>query len=347
MIYKIHLLVFLFLVGCCDRYTTMPKQLGGADIADVSASVFSIEIYQPAARALIDPSASMYIRGDGYQWTEGPLWVEDGGYLLFSNIPNNNIIKYQPGYGTSVYLDKSGATGIFPGDYGHGSNGLLLNAQGQLVMLQQGDRRVAAMAAPLSAPTANYVTLASHFQGKRLNSPNDGVFHSDGSLYFTDPAYGLEKGLDDERKELPIQGIYRVDISGDISLQDGSVQFPNGIGLSVDEKTLYVAVSDQQNPLWYAYDVARDGSLGNKRVFYDASDLVGIEGEQGVPDGMAVHSSGNIFATGPGGVWLFTPQGEVLAKIRTGRLTANCTLSADEKSLYITAHDALLEVKLK
>ncbi len=311
-----------------------------------AAQAFAVEILNPAALALIEPGARISVRGEGYKWTEGPLWIDDGGYLLFSDIPNNTIVKYQPGQGTSVYLRNSGATGLYPGDYGQGSNGLLLNERGQLVLLQQGDRRVAAMAAPLSAPAANFITLAGDYQGKRLNSPNDGVYHSDGSLYFTDPPYGLDKGLDDQRKELPMQGVYRLSAQGDLVLLDASVTFPNGIALSVDEKTLYVAVSDPQQPVWLAYDIVADGGLANKRIFYDASDLIGVAGEQGVPDGMAVHSSGNIFATGPGGVWLFNPQGEVLAKIRTGKLSANCGLSADEKRLFIAAHDTLLEVPL-
>jgi len=316
-------------------------------VAELDQPVGSIEILDDEALDLIDPSAEILIRAEGYKWTEGPLWIADGGYLLFSDIPNNTIIRYDPGIGTRLYLENSGATGIHPGESTQGSNGLLLDKQGRLVLLQQGDRRVAVMDSPLAAPTATFTTLAGQYEGKLLNSPNDAVYHSDGSLYFTDPPYGLAKGMDDTGKELPFQGIYGLSPDGNLQLLDDSVTYPNGIGFSLDEKTLYVAVSDSKKPEWLAYDVLADGTVANKRVFYDASGTIGVDGEHGLPDGMAVHSSGVIFATGPGGVWVFTPAGKVLAKIRTGKATANCSLSPDEKTLFMTAHDTLMTVRLK
>lgn len=268
-------------------------------------------------------------------------------YLGKSTRPQGANCGRDPGIGTRVYLEKSGASDLHPGDSVQGSNGLLLDAKGRLILLQQGDRRVAAMDAPLSEPRAEFETLAGEFDGKRLNSPNDAVYQSDGSLYFTDPPYGLPEGMDDENKELPFQGIYRMSANGDLQLLDDSVTYPNGIGLSIDEKTLYVAVSDAEKPEWLAYDVEPNGSLTGKRVFYDTSDTIGVENQHGLPDGMAVHSSGVIFATGPGGVWLFSPKGKVLAKILTGRATANCSLSADEKTLFMTARNTLMTVALK
>ena len=304
-----------------------------------------VEILDDRALSLIDRNAEISIHGEGYAWTEGPLWIDDGGYLLFSDIPNNVIYKYAPGEGVSTYLERSGSTGLYEGDSAQGSNGLLLNAEGELVLFQQGDRRVAVMDAPLTAPRPHFRTLADRFDGKRLNSPNDGVFHSDASLYFTDPPYGLAGGFEDPRKEIDFQGIYRMDAEGDLQLLDETVSAPNGIGMSIDERTLYVAVSDESSPVWLAYDVLASGSIANKRVFFDASEFA--ERYPGMPDGMTVHSSGAIFATGPGGVWLFSPDGEILARILTGRLTANCTLSADEKTLFMTAHDTLMSIPLK
>lgn len=316
---------------------------------DVNKTTGSIEILHPDALNFIDSNSPLIIHGDGYKWTEGPLWVDDdkGGYLIFSDIPNNTIVKYQPNVGTSLYLDNSGSTGLYSGDNALGSNGLLINKSNQLVLLQQGDRRVAVMNSPLSTPKSDFKTLTSHYDNKRLNSPNDAVLHSDGSIYFTDPPYGLNGKINDVRKELAYQGIYRLTESGILTLLDDSVNYPNGIGLSLDEKTLYVAVSDEEHPIWLAYDMQDNGTVTNKRIFYDAKKFVGVKGEQGMPDGMALHSSGNIFASGPGGIWLFTPEGEVLAKIRTGKLTANCTLSSDEKYLYMTAHDTIMSVRLK
>lgn len=313
---------------------------------ELNRQVGSIEILDESALSVIDPTAAIVIRAEGFKWTEGPLWIADGGYLLFSDIPNNVINRYDPGVGTQLYLAESGFTGLHPGDSAQGSNGLLLDSQGRLVLFQQGDRRVAVMEAPLSSPLARYSTLAGSYHGKRLNSPNDGVYHSDGILYFTDPPYGLTHGLEDEYKQLPHQGIYRLRPDGTVDLLDDTVSYPNGIALSTDEQTLYVAVSDDKQPMWLAYDVLQDGMLENKRIFYDAGEFAGYQEAPGLPDGMAVHSSGNIFATGPGGVWVFGPSGRVLAKILTGKATANCSLSTDEQVLFMTAHDTLMTVQL-
>lgn len=319
----------------------------GQAFPDGAPEVGSIQIIHEDALELIDGSAGMALLADGYEWTEGPLWIEDGGYLLFSDIPNNVIVRYEPGAGADLYLENSGAAGVYPGDYPSGSNGLLLDSQGRLVVFQQGARRVAVMEAPLSSPRADFISLADRFDGRRFNSPNDGVFHSDGSLYFTDPPFGLERGAEDERRELPFQGIYRLGADGQLDLLDDSVRFPNGIGLSPDEQTLYVAVSDASNPVWLAYDVRSDGILENRRVFFDAGEWLDGEGAQGLPDGLAVHSGGAIFASGPGGVWVFSPDSRVLARIHTGRLTSNCSLSEDEKRLFITADDTVMSIELK
>lgn len=306
-----------------------------------------IDIYDESALAILDKNAFIEVLGEGFSWSEGPLWLPKEKFLLFSDVPKNTIFKYKKGEGISVYLKPSGATGISEHDSKQGSNGLLLNNSGQLVMMQHGDRRVALMNAPLNTPKADFQTLAGKFDNKRFNSPNDGVFHSKGDLYFTDPPYGLNGGMEDPHKALPYSGIFRLSKNGDVNLEDKSTLYPNGIALTNDESRVIVAVSDRAAAKWYQFDVAADGSLSNKRVFFDVSDLVGKENESGLPDGMAVHSKGYIFATGPGGVFVFTENGELLAKIRTGKSTANCTLSADEKTLYMTAHDTLMSVKLK
>ncbi|WP_041522685.1 SMP-30/gluconolactonase/LRE family protein [Gilvimarinus agarilyticus] len=304
-----------------------------------------IEILSPKALDYIDPRAQLITLGAGYAWTEGPLWVEDGGYLLFSDIPNNVIFKYSPGQGVSRYLDKAGATGLLSGDDNGGSNGLLLDNEGQLILLQQGDRRVARMQAPLDTPKAHYHTLTGSYNGSRLNSPNDATLDESGNLYFTDPPYGLAGGFDDSRRELNFSGVFRLTHNGELTLLDDSVKAPNGIALSPDNNTLYVAVSDAEQPIWLAYDLTSRGEAINKRVWFDARNASTAD-DKGVPDGMAVHSSGAIYATAPGGVWLFSPAGELLAKIHTGRLTANCALNTEEDYLYITAHDTLLGLPL-
>lgn len=302
----------------------------------LALSLAGVDILDERANALLSADTSVEVLGEGYGWSEGPVWVKEGGYLLFSDIPNHRVHKYVPGEPVSVYLEDSGF-----------SNGLLINHDNELVLMQSRMRGVAKMQAPLLEPKAQYMALTERFEGKRLNSPNDVALYKDGSLYFTDPPYGLPKQLDDPEKELDFQGVYRLDAQGQLSLLDKTLSFPNGIAFSRDYRALYVAVSDPKAARWYRYDVGEDGSLSGRTILFDASDLIGQENIQGLPDGLKVHSSGMIFATGPGGVFVFDQDGKVIAKIRTPFATANCAFSADEKVLYMTAHKYLLAVKLK
>ncbi|TYK67221.1 SMP-30/gluconolactonase/LRE family protein [Colwellia echini] len=329
---------------------TSTEKVGGnhnplAKVTSQYKTLGSIEIINNSAKAYLDASSKVVEIATGFKWTEGPLWLNKSDTLIFSDIPDNKIYQYNEKSGLSVYLNKTGATDLVEGDYLGGSNALLLNQSDQLVLLQTGDRRVSIMNAPLDQPQSLFSTLAGAYQGLRLNSPNDGVFDQQGNLYFSDPAYGLKDKLDDERKELTFQGVYRLTPWGKLSVIDETIKFPNGIGISPDNKTLYVAVSDEQAPVWFAYDIEDDGSVVNKQLLHDASTNK-LDNDIGVPDGMAVHSSGVIFATAPGGVWLLSANGELLAKINTGKFSANCALSADEKQLFITAHDSILKVDL-
>jgi len=254
-------------------------------------------------------------------------------------------MKWKEGEGLSEYLHPSGYTGEL-GFNGNepGSNGLHLDPEGRLILCQHGDRRMARMDAPLNAPKAKFVTLADKYEGMRFNSPNDAAFHSNGDLYFTDPPYGLPKNVNDPDKEIPFQGVYRMSKDGSISLLTNKLTRPNGIAFSPDEKTCYVAVSDPEQAIWMAYDVNEDGLFENERLLHDATEWVGKE--KGLPDGLKVDAKGNIFATGPGGVWIFNPDGKVLGKIKTGEATANCAFGKGGKELYITADMYLMRVKL-
>lgn len=313
---------------------------------DIS-SKFSIEILDDDALEIIEPNSKIEILASGFEWTEGPLWIEDGKYVLFSDIPNNKVYKLDSKNDTTTYLSPSGfSENDFKGSE-PGSNGLLLNPEGELILMQHGDRRVSKMTAPLNIPNEAYEPLITNYKGKRLNSPNDGVFDKMGNLYFTDPPYGLPKRLSDPEKELDFQGVYCLLTTGELVLIDSEIKFPNGIGLSSDEKVLYVAESNPDKAVWYRFDLTDPGKATNKIIFVDATDLVDEEGQPGLPDGLKVHSSGNIFATGPGGVWVFNPDGKVMAKIRTGQKTANCALTKDEKTLFMTADDYILSVALK
>ncbi|MCF2948261.1 SMP-30/gluconolactonase/LRE family protein [Paraglaciecola aquimarina] len=333
------------------KNTPLINQYDGKKMLPVGSSIGHIEFISDKAYQFLDKDLEIKIEANNFNWMEGPLWVDKGKFLLFSDVPQNTVYKFKPGEGTSVYLTPSGSNNFYPDDYIKGSNGLLLDKDGKLIVMQVGDRRVGRMTADVLNPKPEYETVQSHYQGKRFNSPNDVVLHSSGSMFITDPPYGLKKMLTDPKKELDFQGVYRIDPDGTPTLLDDELTFPNGIGLSPDEKTLYVAVSDGRkqfnNAGIHAYDLDENGLVSNKRMLVNGTHLIDLPGEQGNFDGMAVHSSGLIFATAPGGVWLLTPDAEVLAKIRTTQKNGNCTLTADEKTLYIASDGYLLSVALK
>ncbi len=289
---------------------------------------------------LVPTDAHMEQIAEGFDWSEGPVWMKDGGYLLFSDIPRNSVMKWKEGEGISLFLKPSGYTGV--GDYGPepGSNGLNVDDQGRLISCEHGDRRVSVL-----TKNGGKRTLVDNYQGKRLNSPNDSTFKSNGDLYFTDPPYGLPERWDDPRRELDFCGVYRLSTDGKLTLLTDELTRPNGIGFSADEKTLYVANSDPENAIWMAYDVKPDGTLGKGRKFYDATAWA-KEGQKGLPDGMTTDNAGNLFATGPGGVHVFAADGTLLGTFETGQATGNCTWGDDGSTLYINADMYLVRIKL-
>ncbi len=292
--------------------------------------------------ALVPEDAVIEKLAEGFEWSEGPVWVpDDGGYLLFSDIPVNTIYRWDEKDGLSPYLRPAGYAGSDPSGAELGTNGLALDAEGRLVMCDHGNRQIAR----LDAANFTRETIVDSYEGKRLNSPNDLVFHSSGDLYFTDPPYGLAGLNDSPDKELPFNGVYRVDPNGASSLLADELGFPNGIAFSPDEKTLYVANSGGAHPVIRAYDVQDDGTLANSRVFFDGSALI-ADGAAGAFDGMAVDTEGNLFATGPGGVLALTPEGEHLGTISTGERIANCAFGDDGSTLYLTSDMFLARIRL-
>lgn len=304
-----------------------------------------LEAFEEAFYKVVPHGSRLEILAEGHEWTEGPLWVEAGGYLLYSDIPRNAIYRWDPDTGSSRYLEPSGFTGKDFQGAEPGSNGLLLDAAGKLVLCQHGDRRIARMVAPLDRPAPKFESLAERYSGARLNSPNDAVFDSEGVLYFTDPPYGLPGRVDDPEKELGFQGVYRLRPGGIPELLTDALSRPNGIGLSPDGSRLYVSNSDPENAIWMVYELGANGRLENGRVLHDATDQ--NPEATGNPDGLVVHPSGHIFATGPGGVFVFGPEGKVLGRILTGEKTSNCTLDTDQSALYITADSYVLKLDLK
>jgi len=320
----------LFVAGC--KTSTM-KSIGIIDRMD------------PTLDSIIDKDAKMEIIAEGHEWTEGPVWVESGKMLLYSDIPPNKIFKWTEANGAELYLTPSGYTGTTARTGEPGSNGLVLDKDGRLVLCQHGDRRIAVMTTPLNRPEPNFVTLADNYNGKKLNSPNDLVYNSDGDLLFTDPPYGLEKNMDDPLKEIPFQGVYRLTPTGEVELLVDSITRPNGIVFTPDEKHVIVANSDPNDAVWYIFDLGVNDTLTNKRVLFDATPA--SKNEKGLPDGLKIDKNGNIFATGPGGVWIFNKDGKQIGKLRIPEACSNVALADNDKTLYITADMYVLRVKLR
>jgi gluconolactonase len=299
----------------------------------------TIERLDPRFDRLVPAGARVERIAEGFDWSEGPVWDKKHGRLLFSDVPTNTVFQWQDGKGVSVFLKPSGYTSSTPRGGEPGSNGLVMDRQGQLVLCQHGDRRVARL------EDGKFTTLADKYMGKRFSSPNDAVFKSNGDLYFTDPPYGLPGLNKAPTKELDFNGVYRISAAdGTVTLLTSEMTFPNGIAFSPDEKTLYVANSDPVKALWMAFPIKDDGTIGPGKVFADVTSSV--PGKKGLPDGMKVDASGNVFASGPGGILVFAPDGTHLGTFATGEATANCGWGEDGSVLYITADMYIGRVRL-
>jgi gluconolactonase len=308
-------------------------QSGGDGVREAGAG--SIRRVDPRLDALVPADASIEKLADGFVFIEGPIWVRDESRLLFSDVRGNAIYQWTEADGASAFIDP-----VFDGNTSGlgsvGSNGLTLDAEGRLVICEHGNRVISRLE---SDGTRSTVVDAYH--GSRLNSPNDLVYSSDGWLYFTDPSYGLEGLEDSPLREVDFNGVYRLSPAGELELISRDQTRPNGIALSPDESTLYVANSDPNKALWMAYDVGADG-VSNPRVFYD---VTGEEAE-GSADGMKVDNAGNVFATGPGGVWIFSPDGAHLGTIQPDEVPANVAWGDDGRTLYMTARTGLYRIRL-
>jgi gluconolactonase len=307
-----------------------------------------VERLDPALNQIVPekPVLEKVATGKGFSWTEGPVWIPSG-YLLFAEIPSNSIRKWTPGSGVSVFMQPSGwkeaapYTGKEPG-----SNGMTLDGHGRLTVAGHAQRDVWRL--EQVDPKAQATLLADSYQGKQLNSPNDLVYKSDGTLYFTDPPYG------DPTKELPFNGVYR--LPGALTHKPGAapdrtqlqllikdLPRPNGIAFSPDEKYLYVNNSEPKK-LWMRYTVKADGTLTDAKLFFDASS----DSRVGNPDGMKVDEKGNLYSAGPAGVWIFSPEGKHLGTLDIPEKVGNVAWGgADHKTLYIAASASIYRITLK
>ena len=303
-----------------------------ADEAPAGESA-AVDRLDPRLDALLAADAAVEQVADGFQFIEGPVWVGGAadGHLLFSDIPADTVYRWSEADGTSVFLNPVFLPELETNGQG-GSNGLTLDLEGRLVLCEHGNRRLARM-----EEDGTRTTLIDRYEGNRLNSPNDIVFHSSGAAFFTDPPYGLASP---EAAELDWNGVYRLDPDGTLHLLADGQSRPNGIGLSPDERTLYVANSDGEARLWMAYPVNDDLSVGEGSVLLDLTDSE----DTGVPDGFAVDSSGNLWASGPGGIVVISPEGDHLGTVRPAEQPANAAFGNDGRTLYMTARGGLYRV---
>jgi gluconolactonase len=310
----------------------------GAAAAAERKTIGRIERQDPRLDGIVPRDAVIEVLAEGFRWSEGPVWDKAGGRVLFSDVPNNVVHAWSEKEGLSSFLKPSGYTGPEGGGGREPeANGLAFDAKGRLILCQHGDRRISRL------EDGKFVTLVDRFEGKRFNSPNDLVIAADGSIYFTDPPYGLTKTFEDPGREIGWNGVYRLAPDGRVGVLVKDLRAPNGIGLSPDGRTLYVGQSDPNRPVLMAYDLAKDGAVTGGRVFFDTTPL--RKNGPGGPDGLKVDRQGNVFTTGPGGVVVLSPKGEYLGTIVTGVPTANCGFGDDGGTLYITANDTLCRVR--
>ena len=305
----------------------------------------TIESMAGSMTGIVDPAAQIRQLASGFQWSEGPIWDRQRERLYFSDVPQNTIFSWSESDGLQTYRAFSGlpeGADDTPFDSA-GTNGLIIGRDGRLIAASHGKRAVTA----IDLDSGDETILADRYAGQPFNSPNDLIEARDGTLYFTDPPYGLKGGDSSPLKRQAANGVYRRDPGGAITLIDDSLTRPNGIALSPDETVLYVSQSDPARQILKSYRLPPDRSVADLGVFFDAMPLV-ADDAPGLPDGMCVAATGHIFATGPGGILILDPEGELLGRIRTARASANCTFgNADGKMLYITSSDALLQIPLK
>jgi gluconolactonase len=318
--------------------------LSTAAYADPAEPFGAVQRLSPKLDALIAPGAKVERLGGGLKWAEGPVWVRNGSYLLFSDPPMNTMYRWSPAHGIKPFLHPSGYAGTDIAALREaGSNGLAIDAAGALIICDSGNRGLAR----LDLKTKRKEIFLDRFEGKRFNSPNDLCIARSGAIYFTDPPYGLAGGQDSPVKELPYSGIYRYGPDGNVALLDKSFLYPNGVALSPDETVLYVSNTDSNQPIIRAYRLGADGLPTSFSTLFDATPLK-KPGVPGMPDGIKIDSAGNLFAAGPGGILVLTKEGELLGAIcARGRAMPNCAFGEDGRTLFLAATDCLARIRLK
>jgi gluconolactonase len=310
-------------------------------IATEQADIDAIGAVEMSVAGIVSKDAKVENLGGSFGWSEGPVWITEQSRVLFTDVPGNTIWSYEDGEGLTEFLSPSGHAEPIPAyTSSPGANGLIRLNEEEILLPDHGSRGLYA----LNLTTKEKRLIVETFEGMKFNSPNDAVLHSNGIIYFTDPPYGLKGQDQSEAKEIPFNGVYAYYPNGDVRVIDDSLTRPNGIILSPDERTLYVANSDPKNAIWKAYPVNAEGGVGDGKTLFDATaDFA--KGEVGNADGMAVDTEGRLYVTGPGGVIILSPAGQRLGLIRTGKRIANVTFGGEDGSvLYMTSHDILARV---
>jgi gluconolactonase len=339
---SVYFLFGVFIICSCNT----PNEK--SNTVAVDSALGKVELYDGADTAIINTRASIELIGKHYKWSEGPVWVPAQKMLLFSAVRENKIYRWNGTDTPVLYLTPSGYTDTAYRNGENGSNGLALDKDGKLLLCQSGNRQVVRMNASLDSPKPSFIVLAKDFHGKKFNSPNDLVADSRNNIYFTDPIYGLPKQESDPTRELNFEGVYRISSSGKLSLLIDSISRPNGIALSLDEKTLYIGSSDNHTK-WYAYQLDSSGNIKSGKILLDGYEMKekAINMKTGA-DGFKIDHYGNIFSSGPDGINIISPEGKLLGLIRIyNKQTSNCAFNEKKDVLYITADDWVLKVNLK
>jgi gluconolactonase len=323
--------------ACAAEPATSSRASQISTIADAK-----IDRWDPAMDAIVPKDWKIEKLAEGFGWAEGPIWVKNGGYLLFTDVPGNKMWKWSPKKGLEKFLDPSGAADPDPAIWREaGANGLAILDKNSILLADTGSRAIQ----KLDLRTKQKTPVATLFDGKKLSSPNDVTRMSTGVLFFTDPPYGFAKGDDAAQKEMPFNGVYRMGKDGTVSVVEKELHRPNGVALSPDERTLYVTQSDPGKAIINAYTLDEAGNVTARKLFADLTDLVSKE-SPGLPDGLTVSSDGTIFTSGPGGIVVISKDGKRLGRIGDGKATANCKFGDDGKTLYLTSHDMLARIRL-
>jgi gluconolactonase len=332
---------FMVFISCQNQNTETPA-------TPANDLIGKVELYSPGASSLIDSNATLEIIGRHYIWSEGPVWVASKQMLLFSDVPENKIYKWDGKDTPVLYLTPSGYTDTAFRNGENGSNGLTLDKNGNLLLCQSGNRQVVRLNAPLESPKPVFTVLASHYQGKKFNSPNDLVTDSRNNIYFTDPIYGLPQHENDPTRELKFEGVYKISPDGQTTLLIDSISRPNGIALSIDEKILFLGSTDDKHPGWYAYHLDANGNIASGGLLLDATRLLENATIKQGGDGFKIDRYGNLFAAGPDGINIISADGKRLGLIKIyKRRVSNCAFNETKDVLFITATDVVIRIKLR